>query len=333
MKNAGRDSWLVVAAAGLIIIISCDYIMKVWSKKKCSSLKEVFEGALGKRVGNLFLFLFAIMLFITMVECAAVETSVIHTNLFIESPQWYILFFVSLPGLYIIKKGKNAAIVVIMIAIVISIINGINLYFLTAPFKDYRRLFPIMENGITYGFILAVIKVIGLYSSIFIAIAYLKEIKSTKNLRRCAFISSAFVVQMIIASTNGIITTFAVERGNLLVYPKLIQTQLISYFGFIASGEFYVIFQVLAGWFAKYIVTFFALINVLKELKAEKLYNMDFLPYSITLVVYAVAYYESENLIRLFNFLNFYSFLCLVGYLIMPLAIFSIFALRRKNKS
>lgn len=332
MRDVGRESWVVVIISGLILIVCFDYIIRIWVNRKCSSIKEIFELALGKSLGKVFLAIFACTLFLSMVECASVETSVIHVNLFIESPQWYILFFIVLPGLYTVKKGKNAVMVVIIMCMMISIINGINLYFLSYPFKKYRRLLPVFTHGIDLNFFIAVAKSLGLFSSAAISLTYLSQIKNTKKLRRCVLISIIFVIQMIIVSTNGVLTTFTIERANSISYPKLIQTQLISYFGFIASGEFYVIFQVLAGWFAKYIVTFFALTNILKELKAEKLFNMDILPYSITGLVYAFSYAASFNLLSFFELLNLYSYICLMNFFVIPIIIFTIFAIRTRHR-
>lgn len=332
MKDAWRDSWVAVIVACIIAIICFDYIMKIWISKNCNSLKSVFELAFGKIFGKVFIIIFTFTLFLTMIECASVETSVIHVNLFIESPQWYILFFILLPGLYVIKKGKNSVMVVLTFCIVVSIINGINLYMLTLPFKKYYRLFPVFAQGINYGFFIAVAKVLGLLSTSTISLCYLSQFDNSKKLRHCALIGIIFITQMIIASINGILATFEVTRANLLVYPKLIQTQLISYFGFIASGEFYVIFQVLAGWFAKYVVTFFALMNMLKELKIDKIVSMNILPYCITVIVYAISFMESYNLISLFSFLNIYSYICLINFLLIPLVTFTVFSIRAKLK-
>lgn len=333
MRNAGRDSWVAVIISSLIIVICFYHMIRIWVNNNCSTFSQVFEEALGKFLGKTFLSVFAFMLFLTMIECATVETSVIHTNLFIESPQWYILLFILLPALYTIKKGKNAVIIVIILCMIISIINGINLYMLTFPFKKYRSLLPLFVEGINANFFIAILKSLGLYTSSIISLVYLTEIKNTKSLKRCALVSMIFITQMIIVSTNGIITTFSIERANSISYPKLIQTQLISYFGFIASGESYVIFQVLAGWFAKYAVTFFALMSILKGLGIDKLFNMNILPYSITGLVYAAAYGAGGNLLNLIKLLNYYSYICLIGYLIIPLMVFSIFAIRSRRRN
>lgn len=333
MRDSGRDSWVAIIIAGLILIICFDYITRIWINRKCNSLKDVFEIGLGKFFGKIFLIIFTLMIFFTVVECASVETSVIHVNLFIESPQWYILLFILLPGLYVIKKGKNAVIIVIMVAMVISILNGINLYFLTYPFKKYNRLFPIFVKGIDFNFFIGTIKSLGLFSTLAISLVYLSQVKNTKQLRKCVLIGLIFIVQMIFISINGLLTTFTVERANVIIYPKLIQTQLISYFGFIASGEFYVIFQVLAGWFAKYVLTFFALMNLLKELNIQKLINMEVLPYCITAIVYALSFEVSYNLVELLKILNIYSYVCLINFLLMPIAVFTVFAIRTRCKN
>lgn len=333
MRDAGKDSWVAVIVASLILIICFDYIIRIWINRNCSGLRAVFELGFGKFLGRAFLIIFAFTLFLTMVECASVETSVIHVNLFIESPQWYILFFILLPGLYTIKKGKNSVIVVLMFCMIVSIINGINLFFLTLPFKKYNRLFPIFARGINYNFFIAIAKSLGLFATSTISLGYLSQVNNNKGLRRCTLISLIFITQMISISTNGILSTFSVERANLITYPKLIQTQLISYFGFIASGEFYVIFQVLAGWFAKYVATFFALINILKELNVEKHLNMNILIYCITGLVYGLSFMASYDLIGLFELLNIYSYICLINFLLIPIAVFTTFAIRtRCNK-
>ncbi len=94
--------------------------------------------------------------------------------------------------------------------------------------------------------------------------------KSSKGLRKYSLIGNIFVSQMIVVSTVGLLATFNVERANTMAYAKLIQTQLVSYFGFIANGEFYVIFQTIASWFAKYIATFFCNYYIIERIKGQE---------------------------------------------------------------
>jgi hypothetical protein len=78
---------------------------------------------------------------------------------------------------------------------------------------------------------------------------------------------------MEIISMTGVITTFGPDRAMNIWYPKLIQTQLVSYFGFLESGEFFVMLQIVGGWFIKYILTFYGLIALLKEFNLISKYS------------------------------------------------------------
>lgn len=330
---SGRDSWVCIIITALIMLIYFDYLIKIYLNNNYESLQDIFTIALGNFLGKVFLALFAIMLFLTLIESAAIEASVVHINLFIESPSWFILLFIVIPGVYVVVKGKNALMLVLMLSMTVSIFNGINLYILTERYKDYKLLFPIFEKGINFNFFIGIVKSMGLYSSIVISLPYLYLIKKNKVLRKIAFISNLFLAQMIFVAIVGVITTFTVQRANVLVYPTIIQTQLITYYGIIAIGEFYVVFQVLSSWFAKYVTTFFALLIVLKQLNINKIFNLKYLPYCISGLVYLMACSLDNNLLALFEFLNYYDYISIVGFLIIPFIVFTIYGLKHKNKT
>ncbi|MBV7275532.1 endospore germination permease [Clostridium sp. PL3] len=332
MREAGKDSWICTIIAGIIIIIYFNYICKVCVKNNSFSLYEIYTSVFGKIIGNILFIFFLLTLFLSLFGSASLETNVVHTNLFIESPNWYIALFIVLPGLYVMIKGKNAIMLVLIANMTISIINGTNLYMLTYPFKEYNRLFPIFENGVNIKFLMGIIKALGLYSAVYTVMPYLGEIKEKEKIRRCSTFSLIFVAQMIVISTNGILTTFDVERANAIIYPKLIQTQLISYFGFIASGEFYVIFQVLTGWFAKYMATFLAIFLILKEFNIKRMWNVKVLPYTISGVIYIGVLCITNDLLNLFKYINFYSYMCLINFFIIPVIIFIIFDFKSRRK-
>lgn len=331
MNLSGRDSWIANAIACVIMIIFFDYIIKICVKNNCYSIVKIFNAAFGRFLGKLFLNIFIFVMFLSLVESASVESSVIHTNMFIESPIWYIALFVVLPGLYVVKNGKYSVMIVVMICMSISIFNGINLGILTAKFKEYKRLFPVFENGLNINFFVSIIKTIGMYSSICIVLPYLTCLKSSKGLRKYSLIGNIFVSQMIVVSTVGLLATFNVERANTMAYAKLIQTQLVSYFGFIANGEFYVIFQTIASWFAKYIATFFAIIILLRESKVKNMSGFNIIQIILTAAVYAACYYSARKLLVLFNLLNIYIYICVGVFFILPILAFTLFNLRSKS--
>ena len=80
----------------------------------------------------------------------------------------------------------------------------------------------------------------------------------------------------------GVLTTFGVSRVLRINYPKLIQTQLVSYFSFIEGGEFFVMLQMVGGWFIKYVLALNAILILLKKLSFISKYWI----YIITLFVF-----------------------------------------------
>ncbi|MCC9294089.1 endospore germination permease [Clostridium sp. WLY-B-L2] len=332
MNMSGRDSWVAIIITCMIMLIYFDYLINICLKNNCYSLHEIFTTSFGNLFGNLLLIVFASAVFLSLIESASVEANVVHTNFFIESPVWYILLFVVIPGFYTVKRGRYSVMAVIMVCIAISVFNGINLAILTSRFKDYGRLFPIFEHGINADFFLSIVKSIGMYSSIVIALPYLSQLDIKKGLRTYSFLGNLFVAQMIIVAVVGVLATFNVERANTIVYPKLVQTQLISYFGFIASGEFYVIFQVISGWFSKYVTTFFALVLIFREFKINKVVNPNIFLIVFTVVIYVVSYMTSKNLLTLFSFLNLYVYVCVAALFLLPLVAFTVFNLKSSGK-
>ncbi|HBC97823.1 MAG TPA: hypothetical protein DC034_13645 [Clostridium sp.] len=332
MNMSGRDSWVAIIITCVIMLVYFDYLINICLKNNCYSLHEIFTTSFGNLFGSVLLILFSIAIFLSLLESASVEANVVHTNFFIESPVWYILLFIVIPGFYTVKRGRYSVMAVIMVCIAISVFNGINLALLTSRFKNYCRMFPIFEHGINANFFLSILKSIGMYSSIVIALPYLSQLEVKKGLRIYSFMGNLFVAQMIIVAIIGILATFNVERANTIVYPKLVQTQLISYFGFIASGEFYVIFQVISGWFSKYITSFFALVLILREFKIDKTINSNIFLIVFTAAIYIISYFISRNLFSLFKFLNVYVYLCVILLFLLPLVTFTVFNIKSERR-
>ncbi len=132
---------------------------------------------------------------------------------------------------------------------------------------------------------------------------------------------------MEIISTIGIIATFGADRGAVISYPKLIQTQEVSHFSFLESGEFFVMLQIVGGWYMKYVLIFYSLLQILKKSTSLNKYT----PYFITLLVAVPSFYISKNIFTLFNLLNYFSYICLVNFIIIPLVVFTIYNIKAKK--
>ncbi len=328
-RNGGRDSWITLIIASIIIFLYAWFMLSSFKKTNTFNLYNIYCGALGKFWGNFLLILFAITLFLSLVESASVEANSMHTNMLFEVPSWYILIFFVCPALYTIKKGKAALIITTVISMVLIIISGINLSILTIKYKKLYYLLPILKDGIRPDIIKSFLQFLGLYGCFTIAFAYIEDIQDKNKIVRTSLISLIFIIQMQIISIMGIITTFEIRYLNTMPYPKLLQTQLVELSGFMESGEFFVMLQILGGWYIKYVLTFYALMKILKDLKIYDKYTI----YTSSLLVLIAGLALSQDTFNLFRFLNYYTYICLVNFVIIPFIMMLIFRIRTVQKN
>jgi spore germination protein (amino acid permease) len=328
IANAGRDSWISVTIASIIIFFYFTYILFICNKRNCYDMKKIYHKALGKTMGNIFLILFIITLIISLIESASVESNALMVNLMEFTPTWIFLLFILLPSIYIIKKGTRAISIVTIIVIFLTMLAGITLAVLTAKYKNYSYLRPIMANGVTTSFILSIIKALGCYGSIAVCIPFLSKVTNKSKITKYSIIAILIVIQMEIFANIGVLSTFGPSRTLKINYPKLIQTQLASYFDFLEGGEFYVMLQMVGGWFVKYFLTLNATLIVLKYLSLLNKYSV----YIVTLIVFIFSYFISAKVILLYKFLNLYVYLSVISFILIPTIIFSVFYYKTKNK-
>jgi spore germination protein (amino acid permease) len=329
-RNGNRDSWIAVLISSVFIFFYFAYILKVSKKLKNYNIYDIYCKALGNTLGNFFIFIFVLTLFFTLVESSSIEANAMHTNMLVETPTWFFLFFFVVPGIYTVSRNKVAILSITIVGIILISIAGTNLAVLTAKYKDYTLLFPIFEDGITTGFILSILESLGMYASLGIMLPYLMEVEESKNLVKHGLLSLVFVIQMEIVACIGAMASFDIKYMNTMAYPKLLQTQLVQHFRFLESGELFVMLQMLGGWYIKYILTFYALLKLLYLLKMESKLNI----YIITVLVYAIAYFISSNLFVLYSYLNVYTYIALVNFFIIPLMVYTIYYFKyRKRKS
>ncbi len=139
--NGGRDSWISVIIASIILFFYFIYILFVCKKTNCYNMDEIYHKALGKTMGDIFLILFIITLIVTLIESSSVEANALHVNMLSDTPPWFFLLFILIPAIYITKKGTRAITIVTIIGICLIMVAGINLAILTAKYKKLVTYF------------------------------------------------------------------------------------------------------------------------------------------------------------------------------------------------
>lgn len=333
--NGLRDTWIALIISSILIFVIVVYIIRVW--KNCNdeenkNIVELYQYALGEKLGNIFIAFFVVALYLTLLESSAVEADSMHTNMSLETPRWLFLLFFVFPSIYIVRKKITAIFITTVIVIVMIMLSGINLAILTAPYKQPAMLLPILEEGVTPGFFISILETLGLYGCISITLPFLSRLSDNKTkLMKYIIIALILIIQIEIVSITGVLMTFDPIRVISMNYPKLVQTQLVSYFQFMDFGELYVMLQVQAGFLIKYIITFYAILIIARN------YNMNtrivnIAPYFISVAVFICSYLLSKNPFILFNLLNIYQYLCLFNFVLVPFFVFVILHYKKSRQ-
>lgn len=328
-RNGGRETWIASIIATVFFLAYLLFIFHTSRKFKCQNMYQLYCDAVGKPAGTFFIVLFALALFMTLIESASVESNSMHTNMLLETPPWYFLLFFVIPAAYTVGRDKVAIVTVTMIGIVLICMAGINLATLTAKYKRYDLLFPIFENGITGGFILSIFKILGLYATAAIALPYLADIADDKRLLKHSLIGLLIIAQMEIVAIVGVISSFEIDYLNTMSYPKLLQTQLVQYARFMESGELYVMLQILGGWYLKYVISFYALLRIMHWINIRSKASILI----ISGIVIAVSLFICSNLFVLFTYLNIYTYVALFNFCIVPTIMAVIFYMKNSLKT
>lgn len=324
-----NDSWLAVAAASVLIILFLFFVLSVCVKSNCYNMVTIYQNAAGKFLGTFLIILFLITLFLTLLECAAVDTNLFHSSSLLETPQWFFLLFIIIPAVYPLRLNKTAFMTVVTVTMTLLFISGINLAILTQKYKKIKYILPIMADGITMDFLTAIVKSLCLYSFVIVIILFLEDVLDKKSIVKSSLWGMLLLVQMEIFSMSGTLMTFYYERALKISYPKITQSQLVNYFGFLESGEFFVLFQTFSGWFIKYILIFYALIRILKYFNMDKKYIL----YLISALVYSLTVLITENQLLMFKLLNYLSFICLTNFILIPFVVFLVYRLKNPKVS
>lgn len=328
LENGLRDSWIAVIISSILIFFYYLFIISIWKKSEEKNFVRIYKYSLGDKLGNLFISLFVITLLMTLIECAAVEADSMHQNMLLGTPKWFFILFLIVPAMFVVNKHIVAISIVSIIGIILIMIAGINLGILTTGYKDIRMLTPILGDGITWDFILAIIESLGLYGFISISLPYLSKVQDERNkIIRDSVIALIILIQMEIVSTSGILMTFTPERAISMNYPKLLQTQMVSYFQFLDFGELYVMLQIVGGWILKYILTFYAILIILRDYNIGKK-TEGIIIYVISIIAYIGSFYASRNSFKMFELLNMFQYISLFNYVIIPFIVFSILGVK-----
>ncbi|WP_261853944.1 endospore germination permease [Clostridium folliculivorans] len=317
----GRDTWLIGIISSIVFIILILYIVNTFTKAKTFNFREIIHGAIGDRFGEVYIWLFAVGLFISAGESAAVEASSIHVNLFIESPIWYIMLFFIVPAVYIASRNFNSILNIVLIATSIVLITVVLIEVLVHRYKHFDYLFPLFKYNSLYDQIRCGLEFLGGFSCVAIIFPLLKNVQKTKSFTFHFFIGVLLSVDLVCFAITGHIASMGSMRAKNILFPAFRQVQRISYGNFIENGQILVLILCVIGLMVKYILAINGIVMLFRNNIKNKLLFVTIL--SILLYIYSLLI--GNNAFKLMDILEMDQYIYLVIFLIFPLILFSIY--------
>ena len=328
ISAGGRDTWIYTLISFILFLAFAMFLIYIVASKNFYNINDIFTIGLSKPIGNIFLFLFALGLFMSCIESVAVEANVVKTTFFLETPAWYIIIFFLLPSLFLLGKKLNTLLVFIIITVSSLIFNTVALAAITEKYKNYANIIPIFAGNSFSELVSAGLLILGSLSAFSICLPYLKYLIDGKHLKRHSFISLLLAGFVCLYCILGIIATFGPLRGANLFYPEFTQSQRVQIGGFLEFGELFFLYQSVIGFFIKYILCSYGIYIIYERyIKNTKLFISIH-----TVLVFIISIFFARNNYILFNVLKYYQYINLVLFILVPLIGFTAFSLRYNKK-
>ena len=326
IAKGGRNTWIFTTIACILVFIYGFIIFNTGSRTKNYDFVEICHSILGKFLGRIYLFLFSILLILTLVEDASVNSNSIHSNLFLETPVWYALAIFIIAGFLIGKNNFSTIMSIVLVSVTLSIIALIILFLLTHRYKDFRQLLPILQNKYDVNYVYCTLEQLGSLSSFVLLLPIVSKVADKENLKKHSLITFAVVSVIVIWAMIGVLATFGPIRGQNIYYPIFLQAQRISYGGFIENGELLLLLFSTLICMCKYILCICSLI-ILWKIK-----NKKWFVFYLSIVIYILSYLSANNIYILFDLLKYYQYALLILLFAIPLLIYICYGIRFKNK-
>lgn len=299
MLQAGkRDSW-IAAILGysymLAWILILYFILKRMNKPFAVWLKEQ-TNPVGRWILTVPL---AVYFFLT--ACTTLFSTVMwaHASYILETPTSVISFFLIALCYFLAKSGLRSIAISAYILIPFVVLFGIYVSSVNFQYKDYRFLFPILENG--WGSILMG----SLYAAAGVAeiiILLLLQEELTKRLSLLnLFLVFIMLLDLILAPLTGALAAYGPAEAELLRFPAYEQWRLASVGSNLNQTDFLSIFQWLSGAYIRLSLALYALVKLI-NLNQRKVKPVLLL---VSFLVYIVCQLPISDIVYL-RFLDVY---------------------------
>lgn len=323
VRLGGRDTWILAFFASIIFILITMYLFNICIKSKTFNIKDIFFSS-SNWLGQIYMLIFSLGLFLCSVESASVEANSIHTNFFLSTPNWYCLLFLIIPAAYILTKRLNTILILIIVTVTLTLVGDIALLTLVGKYLDFNYLLPILSEGMTKGNWICIFLILGSLSSIAISFPFLKFISNRNGFKTDISLSLVICVFLVVSSFISIITFFGPARAGNIFYPEYVEAQRVQIAHFLEFGEIFYIFRSVCMWFIKYLLSSYGILLLYEDkIKNKKVFIGLF-----SIIVFICSWYLTENQYFLFSSLKILQEILLIPFVLIPVISFTTYYLK-----
>ncbi|MPQ43722.1 GerAB/ArcD/ProY family transporter [Clostridium tarantellae] len=323
-----NDTWICTFFAAIIFLLFSFFTIGVMNNTKEYDFKSICFKTLGKFFGTIYLLIFSATIILTCIESTSINATSIHTNIFLDTPIWYSLLLFLITAYLISKNNFNSIIMVTSVSIIVVIFFTILINSFSIKYVDLGLILPLLKNESINNLIICTLKQLGSLSAFSLLLPIIYRVDDKKNFMKNT-LASVFLILIILIGINFIlIGTLGAFRCENIFFPQFIQSERIYFGGFVENGEIFVIIISMLAWIIKYLIATFSLYSLWKDKIKNK--NIYFL--FLALIVYAASYFLCRNTYFLFYILNYFQYVLLIVFFILPIIIYLLFNIKKAKK-
>lgn len=262
LQEGGRDSWIAVLSAALLIFPWLFLLMYIHKKSNQEPLTDWLDSKLGEKASSVFRYVVAVFLLIVAAFTLAETLQWIMGTFLPKTPM--ILLLIIYTTLCILLASSNLQTIVMVNAFVLFfvVILGFFVAITNIQVKEYHLLLPMLEHGVR-----PVVESIVYPASGFVELILFlfiqHQVKS--QFRWYHFAIMLFIITgLTLGPLIGAITEFGPDEAAKQRYPAYEEWGLVSIGRFIEHMDFLSIYQWLTGAFIRVGFLLYVIVNLLK---------------------------------------------------------------------
>lgn len=331
MAPANQDAWIAEIISGLLIVLIAIPMLIMANRFENMSFAEYFEVILGKHLGKIVCFVYALYLLVITLLTVILLSDFLLSSVLPETPMYAIIAFMIIPCIYASLKGlecigRTSVLMSLFVFLVIILYAVLN-----TNHMNLMVFMPILHDSkwtqIAYGAFVNASR----FCDCFLFFTFIPYVEKTKRYS----ITKAFIILVITFTILNLLITIATQASlgiglaRTLRYPYFISIQQISLFNIIERIEFFNVIGWIIIFFYKISSTILAASLIMEQIFNSKSYKPFVIPFNIILVgvslMTSISYYPiMKKIFTEYAYIGIF-----IANFVIPLIVITVYIFRR----